>query len=84
MTKLEIYTQNGCSYCTRAKTLYISKQEMFPEYVEYNISESEVWKNRLKNRVPDVKTVPQIFINDKHIGGYDEFCDWIDNHYSGS
>ena len=66
MTKLEIYTQNGCSYCTRAKTLYISKQEMFPEYVEYNISESEVWKNGLKKRVPDVKAVPQIFINDKH------------------
>jgi len=46
MTKLEIYTQNGCSYCTRAKTLYLSKHEMFPEY--------------------------------------DEFCDWIDNHYSWS
>ena len=84
MRKLEIFTQDGCSYCVRAKMLYLSKKKMFDQYFEYNISQDSDSKTKLLEMNPEAKTVPQIFINDNYVDGYSEFGDWIDNHYSGS
>ena len=62
-----IYTQNGCNFCLAAKMLLDNHGY---SYKEINISEDETAKSFLRGN--GYKTVPQIFINSKHIGGYDE------------
>ena len=66
--RIIIYTQNSCLYCQFAKDEF-KKRDW--EYTEYNLSDDEN-KVSLVERLPDAKTVPQIWIDDKHIGGYDE------------
>ena len=66
--KIIIYTQNSCLYCQFAKDEFKKRDWV---YTEYNLSDDEN-KVSLFERLPDAKTVPQIWIDDKHIGGYDE------------
>jgi glutaredoxin len=39
-------------------------------------------KKNLKERLPGAKTVPQIFFDGEHIGGYNDLADYIENHTS--
>ena len=71
--KIIIYTQNSCLYCQFAKDEF-KKRDW--EYTEYNLSDDEN-KVSLLERLPDAKTVPQIWIDDKHIGGYDELMVYL-------
>tara|TARA_B100000745_G_C20051518_1_gene358611 strand:+ start:591 stop:857 length:267 start_codon:yes stop_codon:yes gene_type:complete len=63
-----IYTQNSCVFCDAAKHQFKKRNW---EYTEYNLSDDEN-KVSLFERFPNAKTVPQIWIDDEHIGGYDE------------
>lgn len=81
MKTLEIYARVGCSQSTLAKTLSLSKSEMFTSIIEYDIADP-YQKDRLELLVDNSDSTPQIFIDKKHIGGYNEFADWIDNHTS--
>ncbi len=66
--KVVIYTKESCPYCIRAKQLLQSKGVSYEEHnLENNPTELEALKARTKWR-----TVPQIFINDKMIGGFSE------------
>jgi len=67
MAKVIVYSSANCSYCTRAKQLLESKGI---EYQEIRIDQDE--KAREKMMVEGRRTVPQIFINDQAIGGYDD------------
>jgi glutaredoxin 3 len=67
-----IYTKNNCSFCEKAKSLLT---ELNLEYVEKDVSNTET-KLELLMRVPDARTVPQIFINEVYIGGYTELLDY--------
>ena len=70
-----IWGRDNCVYCTRAVDL--CKQYGFKyEYIKVN---SPQILEQLEQKVPGVKTVPQIFWNDKHIGGYDDFAAEIEN-----
>ena len=71
--RIIIYTQNSCLYCQFAKDEF-KKRDW--EYTEYNLSDDEN-KVSLVERLPDAKTVPQIWIDDKHIGGYDELMVYL-------
>ena len=71
--KIEMYTQDMCGYCTAAKEEF---EERGWTYVTHNIKHKENLKN-LKELMPNVRTVPQIWIDDKHIGGYDELLEWL-------
>ena len=64
--KVEIYTQWGCPYCSRAKALLDARQVA---YVEHDVT---MGRAPLLARLPDARTVPQIFINDAAIGGCDD------------
>ncbi len=68
MFKVEIYTTNYCPYCVKAKVLLKKKG--------INFTEIEVKTNQdrldLVKKSGGKKTVPQIFINDKNIGGCDD------------
>ncbi len=66
--KVEMYTKNVCPYCVKAKELLKMKNI---HVVEHNIETDPSKRAELLKRVPGVKTVPQIFINDKLIGGCD-------------
>lgn len=69
MAKVEIYTWRMCPFCIRAKHLLDKKGA---EYTEYVIDGDEAARSAMVARGSDGKrSVPQIFINDQHIGGCD-------------
>ncbi len=73
MSKVEIYTWRMCPFCIRAKQLLDKKGVKYTEYV---IDGDESARSAMVTRGSDGKrSVPQIFINDQHIGG----CDAIHN-----
>jgi glutaredoxin 3 len=69
--KVEIYTRAWCGYCTRAKRLLDSKGV---GYTEYDITMDADKRDELRARKPDAYTVPQIFIDDRAIGGSDDLA----------
>ncbi len=75
MSKIVIYTTNICPYCVRAKNLLKSKN--LP-YEEINVTNDPVARENLIKKANGRRTVPQIFIDDKHIGGCDDLIE-LDN-----
>ena len=75
--KIEIYTKDQCPYCTQAKALVKSKGWEFTEH--YISAENRtVLLEELTTRIGVApRTVPQIFIDDKSIGGYTELVQWV-------
>lgn len=69
MSKVEIYTKGHCPYCHRAKGLLEQKGISF---TEYRIDENPELRDPMIARANGGYTVPQIFINDQHIGGCDD------------
>lgn len=68
MPKIEIYTTKICPYCQRAKSLFNRKQL---SYQEINVEEIEA-REKMMKRTNGARSVPQIFIDEKHIGGCDD------------
>lgn len=69
--KVEIYTKMFCGYCHRAKRLL---DEKGVDFIEYDISMGGPERDKMLERNPDARTVPQIFIDDKLVGGSDELA----------
>lgn len=68
-----IYTTQTCTYCNLAKNLLKEKKLQFTEInIEANLN---ILKDLIKKT--NHKTVPQIFINEKFIGGYTELCEYL-------
>ena len=67
--KILIYTSNNCTFCNSAKELLINKKLKFDEI---NISQNNNLKEEMIKKTNGLMTVPQIFINSKRIGGFDE------------
>ncbi len=67
--KVEIYTWTTCPFCMRAKNLLKSKSV---DFIEYNIDGDEIARNEMSKRANGKRSLPQIFINDAHIGGCDD------------
>jgi glutaredoxin 3 len=73
MTKAIIWSNVGCHFCEMAKTLLTKKGI---EYEERNIAKD--WKTeQLLEAVPNARTVPQIFVDDKYIGSYDNLVEYF-------
>ncbi len=72
MAKIEIYTWSTCPYCTRAKALLDSKGVA---YTNYDITGDDAARAKMIERTGGPKSVPQIFVDDKHYGGCDELHD---------
>lgn len=71
MPKIEIYTKFLCPYCARAKALLTKKGAAFEEY---DISTGGPKRAEMLERAPGASTVPQIFIDGRHIGGSDDLA----------
>lgn len=67
--KVEIYYWSTCPFCTRARGLLDSKGV---KYDGYDITGDEAARAKMVERTGGPKSVPQIFIDDKHIGGSDD------------
>jgi glutaredoxin 3 len=76
MTRIEIFTGPGCSYCTAAKRLLTSRN--LP-YVERDITDPDVLAE-MRRRLPNARTIPQIFVGDQHVGGYDDLSHRLNAH----
>jgi glutaredoxin 3 len=70
--KIEIYTWSRCPFCLRAKALLDRKGV---EYSEYCIDGDEEARDKMAQRANGRRSLPQIFINDRHIGGCDNLYD---------
>ena len=72
MAFVKIYTTPSCPYCVRAKMLLNNKGVSFEEVSMYDVSSEE--RQQLVQKTNNYRTVPQIFINDRFIGGYDQLA----------
>ncbi len=68
MQQAEIYTKDYCPYCHRAKELLSIKGV---SYIEYDVTKDSELEKLMQHRAGH-HTVPQIFIDNKHIGGCDD------------
>jgi len=68
MKKIIIYSTKVCPYCVRAKMLLKNKGADFTEITITNDALREEMIQKSDGR----RTVPQIFIGEKHVGGYDD------------
>ena len=69
MKNVTIYTGPYCNYCDAAKRL-LTRNNV--PYKEINVAEVDGAKDEMIKKANGKKTIPQIFFNDEHIGGYDE------------
>jgi glutaredoxin 3 len=70
MAKVEIYTTQWCPYCNAAKSLL--KEKGVP-YEEVDAEDPEI-RMAMVERAHGRRTVPQIFIGETHVGGYDDMA----------
>ena len=66
--KAIVWSKDQCSFCVQAKNLLNSKNI---EFEERNINHNYT-REQLLEAVPNARTLPQIFIDDKLIGGFTE------------
>ena len=71
MATVEIYTTPLCGYCHAAKRLLKSKDV---SYAETDVSADPELRASMTQRANGSRTVPQIFIDDAHVGGYDDLA----------
>lgn len=72
---ITIYGNNVCGYCRKAKNL----AEMYNLKYEWKDTDDSETLNELKTSLPGVRTIPQIWWNGAHIGGYEDFAREIEN-----
>ena len=69
MSKIEVYSTAVCPYCVAAKNLLKSRGL---EWVEVRIDTDAAQRDAMLARSGGRRTVPQIFVNDQHVGGFDD------------
>ena len=69
MKNVTIYTGPMCNYCEAAKRLLTRNNVA---YNEINIAKVEGAMDEMIKKANGKRTIPQIFFDDQHIGGYDE------------
>ena len=71
MAKIEVFTKLLCPYCSRARALLDRKGV---EYQEIDVTMDRAGFDAMIERAGGARTVPQIFIDGKHIGGSDDMA----------
>tara|TARA_B100000674_G_scaffold494917_1_gene520756 strand:+ start:340 stop:597 length:258 start_codon:yes stop_codon:yes gene_type:complete len=72
MKNITVYSGPMCGYCEAAKRL-LSRNNL--EYKEIDVSTGATLRDEMTKRANGRRTIPQIFFNDEHIGGYQELRD---------
>ena len=69
--KIEVYSTAVCPYCVAAKNLLKARGL---EWTEMRVDTDLEQRQTMLKRSGGARTVPQIFINDQHVGGFDELA----------
>lgn len=69
MSQVTLYTTSMCPYCVRAKRLLERKGV---PYVEFNLDGDWDGRQELVKRAGGSRTVPQIWVGEVHVGGFDD------------
>ena len=72
MPNVTIYTTAMCPYCVRARNLLDKKGV---EYTDIRIDVQPDMRQEMENRASGRTSVPQIFIDDFHVGGFDDMAE---------
>ena len=72
MAEVEIYTTPFCGYCARAKRLLDKKGVA---YREIDVFSDRALRDEMTTRAGGRTSVPQIFINDRGVGGFDDLAE---------
>ncbi len=75
MTNVTVYTKDSCIYCEKAKHLLTKLGVNF----ESKMIGFDITREQLFEIAPNARTAPQIVINGKVIGGYDQLVEYIEN-----
>lgn len=76
INSVKLYTKTTCNYCVKAKNLLKFNNILYEEILMDNDSERLEFYDKLSNELGvQINTVPQIFINDTYIGGYDKLVE---------
>jgi len=84
---VELYTKSQCSYCVQAKNL-LEREMIGAEITDVSagsIEDQVLARERLIDRVVNAtgtppRTMPQIFIDGEHVGGYDDLVVYLKEH----
>jgi glutaredoxin 3 len=71
VTRILLYTAPFCGYCRAAKTLLRNKSL---DFEEIDVAFDPGKRAEMIERAGGLRTVPQIFIHGRHVGGYDELA----------
>ena len=74
--KAVVWSKDACPFCVQAKALLESKGI---EFEERNINQGTWTKEQLLEAVPTARTMPQIFVDDTHVGGFTELRKFLTN-----
>ncbi|MDH3608137.1 MAG: glutaredoxin 3 [Gammaproteobacteria bacterium] len=66
--KVEIFSGPQCNYCNQAKALL---DEIGIDYIELDISDDK-HRDEFAHRLPRIRSIPQIFVDEQHIGGFED------------
>ena len=72
MAKVEIYSSELCGFCHAARRLLSNKDV---DYIEYSVDRRPDVREEMIGRAGGKTSVPQIFIGDRHVGGYDDLAE---------
>ncbi|MEO6801112.1 MAG: glutaredoxin 3 [Rhodanobacter sp.] len=71
MSKIEVYSTAVCPYCVAAKNLLKARGL---EWTELRVDTDPEQRETMLARSGGARTVPQIFVNDQHVGGFEELA----------
>ena len=71
MARIEMYSRSWCPYCQRAMALLEHKGQGF---LEIDVEREPERMREMVERAGGRRSVPQIFIGDVHVGGFDELA----------
>lgn len=72
MSRIEVYSSLWCPFCSRAKALLARKGV---EFEEIDVDRDPNRRQQMMQRAGGRRTVPQIFIDGRHVGGSDDLAD---------
>ena len=69
MKNILIYTGPSCNFCDAAKRL-LERNNL--EFTDIDVSTKDGLRDEMTKKANGKRTIPQIFFNDEHVGGYQE------------
>ena len=72
MKNIIVYSGPMCGYCDAAKRL-LARNNL--EFTDIDVSSKEGLRDEMTKKANGRRTIPQIFFNDEHVGGYQELRD---------